>query len=147
MPSAAGEISVAITRALVSSASVIAMAPEPVPMSRIVSAAMFQRGFDQVFGFGPRDQHVRRHAKFAAVEFLRAGDVLRRLALHAARADSGRSGSTPPRAVPARNARRDRRVAADGVGQQHFGGQARRGNAGVFEKFRALEQRGPEGHC
>ena len=36
-----------------------------------------------MLGFGARDQHVRRHAEFAPVELLAAGDVLRGFALHA----------------------------------------------------------------
>jgi len=40
-----------------------------------------QRCFNDVFGFRPRDQHIRRDAEFATVEFLNSRDLLRRLAL------------------------------------------------------------------
>ena len=35
---------------------------------------------------------------------------------------------------------------ADGVGQQHLGGEARRGDAAVFQQANGLEERGAEGH-
>src|ERR1039458_4881347 len=39
--------------------------------------------FHQMLGFGARNQDIRRDAEFSAVEFLTAGDVLRRLTLQA----------------------------------------------------------------
>ena len=44
------------------------------------AARQFQRDFHHVLGLRARDQHVRRHAEIAAVEFLMPGDVLRGLA-------------------------------------------------------------------
>lgn len=40
-------------------------------------------GSDDMFGFWTRDEHGRRDGEFAAVEFLRFGDVLRRFATKA----------------------------------------------------------------
>ena len=78
-------------------------------MSSIVAMGVFQGGFDQVFGFGARDQDVRSDAEFAAVEFLAAGDVLGRHGPACAGADSGRSGSTRLRGALHWNERRARR--------------------------------------
>ncbi len=46
-------------------------------------ATELQCGLDRVLGFRPRDQHGWRDEELASVEFLAAGNVLRRLALHA----------------------------------------------------------------
>ncbi len=73
-PNAAAEISVAKTRARVSSARVIAIAPEPVPTSTTTSPRLNASDgrFHQVLGLRARDQDVRRHAEIAAVKFLAA---------------------------------------------------------------------------
>ena len=99
-----------------------------------------------VLGFGAGNQDVRRHAELAAVEFLAAGDVLRRLALQAlvqvaAVVDPGRS-----RSVLLRDGRRDSALAVESVGQQNFGGQAGGGDGVFFEELGALEQSGLDGH-
>ena len=69
-----------------------------------------QAGFHQVLGLRAGNQDIRRDAEIAAVEFLAAGDVLRRLALQAlvqiaAVVDPGDFAS-----ALLRDARRDRRV-------------------------------------
>src|SRR5205807_4033071 len=40
-----------------------------------------QRSLDQMLSLRSGNQNIRRHAKFAAIEFLTPGNVLRRLAL------------------------------------------------------------------
>ena len=102
--------------------------------------------FDQVLGFRARDQDVRRHAEIAAVKFLAAGDVLGRLALHplvqvAAVVDPGDLAQffVGMRVKIAA-------VALQGVGQQNFGGEARRGDGFVFQELGALEESGQDGH-
>ena len=43
-----------------------------------------QRKFDQGFGFGPGDEHRRRHCERESMEFARAGEIGDRLAFAAA---------------------------------------------------------------
>ena len=68
-------------------ASAMAMAPEPVPTSRMRSGARNQLGlyhlvddcFDQLLGLGARDEDGGRDAEREPIELLFAGDVLDRL--------------------------------------------------------------------
>ena len=64
-----------------------AIAPDPVPTSAILGAfiglASGRDGFDQVLGFGARDEDRGRHDQVEPPEFLVAGDVLRGDALGA----------------------------------------------------------------
>ena len=67
-----------------------------------------QHRLDQQFRLRPRNQNIRRNPKVPAVKLLPLRDVLSRLPLDPLVADSGRSGSIPPREAPAPDARRSR---------------------------------------
>ncbi len=151
-PNAAAEISVAKTRARVSSARVTAIAPEPVPTSTTTSVGPLLdvmraiARLHQMLGFGTRDQHIRCHAKIAAVKLLASGDVLRRFALQplvqiAAVVDPFDLGQFFFRMRVKIDA-----VALESVSEKHFGGEARRDDGVVLQELGALEERGLDGH-
>ena len=101
---------------------------------------MFQGRFHQVLGLRARDQNIRRHAEIAAVKFLAAGDVLRRLALQALVQIA--AVVNPPYFAQFFVGMRVETcaIAAERVGEQDFGGQARGGDRRVFEKLLCLAE-------
>ena len=110
--SAAGEISVAVTRAPASScASVMARQPLPVPTSAMAHARLRvaqprQRRLDDELGLGPGNEHCRRDEELEVPELAAADDVGHRLAPFA--------GARPaPRRRPRRLAPAARHAASD----------------------------------
>ena len=99
-----------------------------------------------MLGLRARDQDVRRHAEIAAVEFLVPRDVLGGFAaepfvqvaavvqpFHLAQFLFGVGVEVDA-------------LDAHGVGEEHFRGQPRHGDAGILQDARALLQRGLHGH-
>ncbi len=99
-----------------------------------------------MFGFGPGNQNVGRHAKLAAVKLLPARDVLRRFSLKALVQVAAvvNPGALAEFFVGVRV--EIGAVALEGVGEENFGGQARDGDRGVFQQLRALQQSCLDGH-
>ncbi len=109
-------------------------------------AAQRQRGFDDMLGLGPRDQHVRADAERTTVELLLPGDVLRGLAVQP-------FVQIAPVVKPDELGQLLLRMgvekwpfASQGVAQQHFGRQPRSGDGGLLKKLGSLPERGLDGH-
>ena len=108
------------------------------------SSGAGERCFDQVLGFGAGDEDVGRDAELAAVKFLNSRDVLSRRSAEALMKIAAVVDPPDFAEFVGRMSVEPASFAADGVGEQDFGGEARSGNALVFEEFLSLEKSGAE---
>ena len=140
---AAGEMSVAHASAPVSSCSVTASAPEPVPTSstRAAPRRRLEGDFHHVLGLRARNQHVGRHAELAAVELLPPGDVLRGFAVETLVQVAAVVQPLHLLQFPLGMGVEVDALLANGVRQQHLGGEPRHRDAGILQQASALEQR------
>lgn len=93
------------------------------------SSGAGERGFNQVLGFGAGDEDVGGDAKFAAVKFLDAGDVLGRRSAETLMKIAAVVDPPELAELVGRMCVEPATLATDGVGEQDFGGEARGGDA------------------
>src|SRR5215469_161274 len=99
-----------------------------------------------MLGFGTRNQNFGRDAELAAVEFLAFRDVLRGLSLRALVQVAAVMDPFHLAQFLLWMREEIDAFAANGMGKQDFGGEARNGNSGVGKDLRALMKSCLNGH-
>jgi hypothetical protein len=150
---AAGEMSVAEMSALGRwVASARAMAPVPVPTSRTRSAGggevraggdPEEDGFDELLGFGARDEGVAGDAEREAVELLGAGEVLERFFGEAAGDESAVGGEDGGGEFGVGVGDEPGAVAEEDVGEEGLGFATSDAGGGFGDGFAESHRAGP----